>query len=896
MLGSETMSPIIPKTSEEYLKAVRSSIAEIGRRKTFDKLIEENNQLIKGSELGNGRDITMSRCAIYHGLMEDWAKEQQESFGYNHPFAVVAIGGTGRDEMTPCSDTDYAFLFDGAIEGNQFLMGLQQQVINSDQFKNNCGYKGEVLPFNLDDVPKMKDKQLNAFLDMKPVYDPEGLADAFRERIRDTYDPFEHFLHVSEIYREKWGESASKNEQLDIYDIKKDGLRVFLAGIWSLAGNEFRHSHQIYEEIEDPRDLEAYYFLLRIRSFIHLYKGTNRRPNVDGSHHEDVFGFRDFMAFGELAGAGADPKTKFEFANEVRSLFLSNRRRVSQFTWGVIGRELKLGRVIRPGSGIVYRTGGLVDKASDRNTDREKSRAALGMLVASQRYGIPIDPAGMESTFRDAGDWMVPVPELSDLFYESRGSLADSMKFLAQLPGALARLFPGYDKFEVSIDERILDQKKCLRGALVREKLRALEQSIETGHNALNDAVDPRKLEIPDFDFRNDVEAALLDDDHLAAIRLALFVKRLPETANDIAARSNTALEIHKRFSSGFSGIPLNRYFEECFADCDFAPETLEIARFLVENRRAFKEYALKDLMNDDRVESIAELCHHDDSLLRTLYIFTSVDRTEWEGENTFPDRWFNIRELYVKATISITGEDSDPSAKLHNLGFSPDQLEVLKNFGNDFYKGIYRQYAVRFGYYLINLKDDKTTPPKVNRFRIGTSNIIGIAAVDHLGIAASISGAFWKLGAELSQAHLFSAATHGLALDFFHLAPLNPDVTNPPSISELTDEITSAIVEKKYISEADEAALPDIARDISLRETAGHLYQLRGETQKEVGALIYYLALKAYRRLGANIYGLAAHTGKGNARASVYISLPRSMNPAEAHRIVETWNDHTIE
>src|SRR5204862_7095656 len=114
-------------------------------------------------------------------------------------------------------------------------------------------------------------------------------------------------------------------------------------------------------------------------------------------------------------------------------------------------------------------------------TRREKSRAALSLLVASQRYGVPIDPAALQATFRNAGDWLTRVPELSALFYEQRGSLADSFAFLSQLDGAEDRLFPGYAKFEASLDGRVLAERKSLRGALERRKLQALDQYVREG-------------------------------------------------------------------------------------------------------------------------------------------------------------------------------------------------------------------------------------------------------------------------------------------------------------------------------------------------------------------------------------------------------------------------------
>jgi Putative nucleotidyltransferase DUF294 len=66
--------------------------------------------------LSNGRTIASARTTIYTGLVGDWAEEQQRVFGYDKPFAVIALGGTGRAERSPCSDNDFAFLFDDALE------------------------------------------------------------------------------------------------------------------------------------------------------------------------------------------------------------------------------------------------------------------------------------------------------------------------------------------------------------------------------------------------------------------------------------------------------------------------------------------------------------------------------------------------------------------------------------------------------------------------------------------------------------------------------------------------------------------------------------------------------------------------------------------------------------
>ena len=860
---------------------VRDEILRVGPLNAFRGLIAENDAQIRGLELGNGRPIASARTAVYTGLVADWAAGQLRAFGYDKPFAVVAVGGTGRAEMAPCSDNDFAFLFEDAVEGNAFLLGLQRQVLHSRDFENRCGFVCHALPFCLDDVPNLKGKQLNSFLDMRAVYDPHGLAEVFRERIRATFDPFEHFLHVRSFWKEQWEKAGGESERLNHFDIKNEGLRVFLAGIWTLAGQRFIHSHDVYQALEDQRDLEAYDFLLRIRAFVHSRRKGKPQSDTGGNHPEDVLGFDDFISFGEMLGPEADERARFEFANDVRARLLSARRRVARFAKGVIERELKEGREVSPGSPIVFGVGGIYHATSHEcRTQRDKSRAALALLVAAQRYGVPVDPAELQTTFRNAGDWLVRVPELSALFYEQRGILADSFAFLAQIDGAQDRLFPGYAKFESSMDGRVMAERKSLRGALERQKMRALERYVREGRAKLAAAVSPAQLADPTQSVIVAVEAAVLDADQLAAVKLALKTKRLPLTAEDQAARRDENRPLHERFSSGFSEIPLADYYAPYAAECDFSRETIRIAEFLVANRRVFKERSEAGINDLRQVEEFARRCQHE-HLLRALFVFTCADRAEWESEAADPARWFNTRELYSKA-MSRFKPAPDPAHALASAGYSPEQVNILRDFGQDFFGGVYRQYANRFGAHLVRLAESPdSTGPKVNLLREGTSTIVGVAARDYRGLAATISGAFWYKNIELQQAHLFSAMQHGLALDFFHLAP-----RDQPLMPDLTSVIQRVIQQRLFIRDSDEGDLPRVTGRVSLREWRPGQYCLRFETLQNANGLIYSLTYKVFRHLRGNIFGLTAHATRGNAYVSVYHSLPPDLSLEQAQVI----------
>jgi hypothetical protein len=75
----------------------------------------------------------------------------------------------------------------------------------------------------------------------------------------------------------------------------------------------------------------------------------------------------------------------------------------------------------------------------------------------------------------------------------------------------------------------------------------------------------------------------------------------------------------------------------------------VEIAKFLVANRRTFKEYAETGRNDAQLVEEFARLCRNEQRL-RALFAFTCADRAEWESDRSEPVRWWNIRELYAKA------------------------------------------------------------------------------------------------------------------------------------------------------------------------------------------------------------------------------------------------------
>ena len=75
-----------PEASFGKTSSSPSTEAEEHRR-----LIAENDALILSPDLDNGLAIVTERTAIFTRAIARWAAGQQAAFGYERPFAVVAL-------------------------------------------------------------------------------------------------------------------------------------------------------------------------------------------------------------------------------------------------------------------------------------------------------------------------------------------------------------------------------------------------------------------------------------------------------------------------------------------------------------------------------------------------------------------------------------------------------------------------------------------------------------------------------------------------------------------------------------------------------------------------------------------------------------------------------------
>jgi UTP:GlnB (protein PII) uridylyltransferase len=347
--------------------------------------------------------------------------------------------------------------------------------------------------------------------------------------------------------------------------------------------------------------------------------------------------------------------------------------------------------------------------------------------------------------------------------------------------------------------------------------------------------------------------------------------------------RADESRSWFERHSSGFSGVPLAQYYRRFAAECGFNAETIAATEFLVANWRAFRTHAEEGQTGDDQVETFRALCGTEQRL-HALYVFTCADRLGWQSEQGHGARWFSVRELYVKTRRAFHPAAIEPERELATAGWAPEDLRILSDFGKDFFSGLYHAHANRFGADLVRLAESKeaSAAPRAALLHEGASLILGVAARDFRGLAACISGALWKEGIGLVQAHFFSAMNYGLALDFFHLAPGADAV--PHHLPRIVQEAVRA---QLHIAPTDEAGLSRLNCAADLQESRPGKFRLRCEAAGDTGGLIYALCVKLFLHLGADIHGLSASTTRAGSFIIIHHSLPHRLTLEEARRIV---------
>jgi [protein-PII] uridylyltransferase len=269
----------------------RQPADELARYKNFLKVEAHRLKILHRAGEG-GRDICQTRSAILdvslRYILEAVERNLAQTGQKKNPaFALVALGGYGRAELSPHSDIDIMFLHDGEMlsrgKVNSHLTALNDGLLYTLW---DIGLKVGHSVRTIEDCVKVANSDMQSktsLIEARLITGDQALFEKFQKTVLskcveghvDEY--LEARLRDQTARREKFGNSALMQEP----NIKNGcgGLRDYQNLIWMTF---FKYRTRSLPDLENKemismserKQLEAAYdFLLRVRNEVHYYLG-----------------------------------------------------------------------------------------------------------------------------------------------------------------------------------------------------------------------------------------------------------------------------------------------------------------------------------------------------------------------------------------------------------------------------------------------------------------------------------------------------------------------------------------------------------------------------------------------------------------------------------------------
>lgn len=808
---------------------LRFALKRQNPRETYKQFIGINDLAFLSASLDNGRDAVNERTLIHEVILENWFQSLIKEANYQNPTALLTHGGSGRREITPCSDIDTAILVEDNTISKKLAEIIEEEMTarrESSLFVEKTGFGIHSAFYTLEDVSNHKKfdaKQVNSLCDYNILFDQGDLAPKFLQGVLKHRRLFSHLDHLVREWKSMTSNTKLGIDNLDSFNIKEDmgGLRHFQIGLRMPHTGSAEPLRELYPSLQsqNPDIIGHYDFLLKIRGWLHLrrmneFKQNNNAVNTyELSERElievDTLSYPDYIALGE------------EFGSESQRRLLEARRAIANFA------DLEVTKTLKKGfshDGITYGSQGVFVSMKreefDTLKEEEKGDKLFGLLEVAQTQSLPVDLVEFIDMFGDSHTWIKPSKGFARLFY-SGGQFPRSLELLNRI-GVYNLLLPGASELEAAVPKGGHKGQFLTSTAFGRQKVADHYEKASAG----------KPLSLPDkrFDFSKTLNQLSLEDS--VAVLLAYQTARIPQILEK---------PTHQYYSD------LNEKLEKGFTE-----RTLETARFLVENRDLLSQAVDHNLNNNENVERVARIIGSEEHLY-ALRVYMEIDLSRKNPNLPFID------ELYQKVLDKINPElkKNASGSRIIRTNYSDEQLSIVDALGEDVIDGVYENLALNWIPRLTKVK--RTSIPEIALSRTHDGEELHIGCKDSPGLLRLIAGKCYQSNLDIAQVHAYTLAEPNIVFDILHLSDLPRDFPRQEWIKSLCD----AIKEHQEIDINPKNILRGTEFVWSLEDCHDYgLMRLTFETKEHKKGYLFALASALYS-LDSNIY--AAKSSREN-------------------------------
>lgn len=678
----DVAAPLAPgSTPGEIGVRVRRALDGVGghqkeelREEVRHLLVRESAQLVEQVRAGvSGLQVAHQRASFYSILLgEVWQRAGGEGAGEN--LVLGAVGGFGREEMSPASDLDLVFLKEGSQAGVAEEVVKQVLYVLWDLgFKvgHACRTIGETVERS-ESEPMIK----TALLDARYLAGSTALWDKFREEYRKR--SLEREVEKYLTWRLENQQSRHRKEGGTVF-VQEPNLKSGVGGLRDLHNlrwvgkvcGEGESLDKLVErnwlgEAEAKQVEQAFDFLMMVREWLHVGQGGAG----------DVLSLR---RQGELAEAMGYPQPNIlrksealmrEVYGHMRTLNLLCNSTATRLCQQRLGKPRGLWSFFAGWKGARRAADGFVLQGAElqpenpRVFDEDPTRMVRVFRILQDQGSVPGAElkALMRSRFALLTDGVVQQKEVRETFLHilrQKGKVGRILRCMHE-SGVLGRMVPEFAPLTCLVQHEFFHRYTADEHTLVcLEQLDAMLGSKEPDLRKYAELY--AKVEVPEI---------------LALALLLHDTGKAELTRNHEEVGAAHAVAVARRF--GFWG------------------RNLQLMTFLVDHHMTLGTFARKNLDESETIRDLARIVQ-DQERLDLLMLISAADVRAVAGKNNWSSwRELLVWNLYQKTKQMLAGEEE--FLRVEEDKRAKQKEEVRAILSTAFTEGETREHLERMG------------------------------------------------------------------------------------------------------------------------------------------------------------------------------------------------------